>query len=84
MTSILPSPDCGAQQSNCGPAGAELTDQHLDDLSSYISLLGVSDRRDLNDAILWHSGEVDTAQQAYDGMTQSEKDALIVFLKTLN
>jgi len=76
MTSILPSPDCSAQHSNCGPAGAELTNQHLDDPGSYISLLGVSARRDLNDAILWHGGEADTAKQAYDGMTQSEKDAL--------
>ncbi|MGB5259003.1 MAG: di-heme oxidoredictase family protein [Gammaproteobacteria bacterium] len=182
MTSILPSPDCGAQQSNCGPVGAELTDRHLDNLSAYISLLGVSARRnlndpvalqgevlfnsagctgchtdtfqtspyhphaelrdqiihpytdlllhdmgpglaatliegnasgaewrtaplwnigltagvsggeaylhdgrarDLNEAILWHGGEADNAQQAYVGMTQNEKNALIVFLKTL-
>ena len=39
--------------------------------------------RNLNEAILWHGGEADAAQQAYIGMTQSEKNALIAFLKTL-
>ena len=49
MTSVLPSPDCGSAQSGCGPSGTELSDQHLDNLSAYISLLGVSARRDLAD-----------------------------------
>ena len=39
--------------------------------------------RNLNEAIMWHGGEAETSKQAYDGMTQSEKDALIAFLKTL-
>ena len=51
MTSILPVPDCGAQQSNCGPVGSELSDEHLDNLSAYIALLGVSARRDLDDPV---------------------------------
>ena len=51
MTSMLPSPDCGSSQSDCGPAGSELSDQHLDQLSAYISLLGVSARRDLADPV---------------------------------
>jgi len=182
MTSVLPAPDCGAQQSNCSPTGAEISDLRLDELTAYVSLLGVSARRDLsdpvalqgeglfnsigctgchtdtfqtspfhphaelrdqtihpytdlllhdmgpglastlgeglasgtewrtaplwnigltagvsfgegylhdgrardlNEAILWHGGEADAAQQAYVGMTQSEKDALIAFLKSL-
>jgi CxxC motif-containing protein (DUF1111 family) len=49
MTSVLPAPDCGAQQSNCGPAGAEISDQRLDELTAYVSLLGVSARRNLSD-----------------------------------
>jgi CxxC motif-containing protein (DUF1111 family)/predicted lipoprotein with Yx(FWY)xxD motif len=182
MTSILPYPDCGSSQSGCGPSGVELSDQHLNDLSVYISMLGVSARRDLadpvalqgevlfdsagctgchtdtfqtspyhphaelrdqtihpytdlllhdmgpglasnltegnasgaewrtaplwnigltagvsigeaylhdgrarnlNEAILWHGGEAETARQAYNSMSQSQKDALIAFLKTL-
>ena len=51
MTTILPAPDCGAQQTNCGPAGSELSDAHLDNLTAYISLLGVSARRDLSDPV---------------------------------
>jgi CxxC motif-containing protein (DUF1111 family) len=39
--------------------------------------------RNLNEAILWHGGEAETAKQAYSGMTKNQKDALIVFLKTL-
>ena len=182
MTSVLPLPDCGPLQSGCGPVGSELADQHLDNLSAYISLLGVSARRDLDDpvalqgetlfnsagcsschtltfqtspyhphaelrdqtihpytdlllhdmgpglastlaegnasgaewrtaplwnigltagvsqgeaylhdgrarnlaeAILWHGGEGEASKQAFAGMTQGEKDALIAFLKTL-
>jgi len=51
MTSIHDMPDCGAQQSGCGASGAELADQYLDTLSAYISLLGVSARRDLSDPV---------------------------------
>ena len=50
MTSVMPNPDCGSSQTNCGAAGSELSDQRLDELSAYIALLGVSARRDLNDA----------------------------------
>lgn len=49
MTSLLPNPDCGAQQSNCGSAGAEISDQRLDELTAYVALLGLSARRDLSD-----------------------------------
>jgi CxxC motif-containing protein (DUF1111 family) len=51
MTSVLPMPDCGADQTDCGnTAGAELTDEHLDDLVKYVSLLGVRARRNFDDS----------------------------------
>ena len=46
MTSVLPTPDCGSQQTSCGNTGQELSDAQLDDLVKYISLLGVGARRD--------------------------------------
>lgn len=47
MTSLLPKPDCGSAQSNCGnTAGAELSDEHLGNLVKYIALLGVRAQRD--------------------------------------
>ncbi len=51
MTSVLPKPDCGPMQQGCGnDKGAELGDEHLNDLIKYISLLGVRARRSLGDA----------------------------------
>ena len=49
MTSILPSPDCGSAQTNCGASGSEISDKNLQNLIDYIGLLGVSARRDLAD-----------------------------------
>ncbi|MDN4502573.1 di-heme oxidoredictase family protein [Alteromonadaceae bacterium BrNp21-10] len=49
MSSMLPDPDCGSAQSLCGESGAEVSDKHLDELSKYISLLGVRAQRDLDD-----------------------------------
>lgn len=46
MTSLLPAPDCGSQQTSCGDIGQEITDQELDKLTKYLSLLGVGARRD--------------------------------------
>ncbi len=51
MTSVLPNPDCGAAQSDCGPASVELSDEHLEQLTAYISLLGVRARRNLDDPV---------------------------------
>ena len=48
MTSMLPNPDCGSQQTNCGNSGSEIADQHVDDLVKYVSLLGVGARRNYN------------------------------------
>jgi CxxC motif-containing protein (DUF1111 family) len=46
MTAMLPSPDCGSEQNDCGDEGAELSDDNLDKLVKYVSLLGVGARRD--------------------------------------
>ena len=39
--------------------------------------------RTLQEAILWHGGEAENAQQVFLNMTSSERDALIAFLKSL-
>ncbi|PCK08239.1 MAG: thiol oxidoreductase [Alteromonadaceae bacterium] len=49
MTSMLPTPDCGSNQSDCGSSGVELADQDLDNLVKYIALLGVRPQRDYDD-----------------------------------
>jgi CxxC motif-containing protein (DUF1111 family) len=50
MTSVLPKPDCGSAQQNCGnDKGPELADKDLEDLVKYVHLLGVRARRNLND-----------------------------------
>lgn len=45
MTHMLPNPDCGNQQVNCDNSGAELSEQHVNQLVKYLSLLGVPARR---------------------------------------
>ncbi|HTM46315.1 MAG TPA: di-heme oxidoredictase family protein [Polyangiaceae bacterium] len=55
MTSVLPTPDCGSMEQNCGnDKGPELSDEHFNDLVKYISLLGVRARRNLDDADALH------------------------------
>ncbi len=49
MTSLMPNPDCGSEQTDCGSAGVELTDDHLLDLEKYIALLGVRPQRNYDD-----------------------------------
>jgi CxxC motif-containing protein (DUF1111 family) len=51
MTNMLPSPDCGSAQTDCGDIGAELSDEDLDKLVKYVSLLGVGARRDYNNQV---------------------------------
>ncbi|WP_416395500.1 di-heme oxidoredictase family protein [Allohahella sp. A8] len=46
MTTMLPSPDCGPQQVECGSSGAEIPDSEVNKLVKYISLLGVRPQRD--------------------------------------
>ena len=50
MTSLLPKPDCGSAQTDCGSAGSEISDVNFQNLVDYISLLAVSARRGLKDA----------------------------------
>jgi CxxC motif-containing protein (DUF1111 family) len=57
MTSIRPDPDCGPAQSDCGPDGIELNDRHLQNLTAYVSLLGIRARRNLDDPLVLQ-GEV--------------------------
>jgi CxxC motif-containing protein (DUF1111 family) len=40
-TSVFQTHDCGAAQAGCGGSSVELSDEHLDHLTAYISLLGV-------------------------------------------
>jgi CxxC motif-containing protein (DUF1111 family) len=50
MTSVMPKPDCGSEQTDCGNAsGGEVHDSSLTHLVEYISLLGVAARRDYKD-----------------------------------
>lgn len=49
LSSVRPQPDCGAAQAGCDPVGAEIANEHFEDLTAYIALLGVSARRDLDD-----------------------------------
>jgi CxxC motif-containing protein (DUF1111 family) len=50
MTTMMPTPDCGAEQAGCGnDQGPELSDAHFDDLVVYLAVLGVRARRDLED-----------------------------------
>ncbi len=49
MTRMLPNPDCGSRQAQCGAAGQELSDADFDKLVKYNSLLGVPARRNYAD-----------------------------------
>lgn len=50
MTAMLPDPDCGSSQVDCGASGAELSETHINNLVKYVSLLGVRPQRNYNDA----------------------------------
>lgn len=53
MTSVLPMPDCGSAEQNCGNSkGLELADEHLDHLIKYVSLLGVRAQRGFDDPVV--------------------------------
>ncbi|WP_111643048.1 di-heme oxidoreductase family protein [Marinimicrobium alkaliphilum] len=49
MTSVMPEPDCGSAQTDCGPSGAELDDIHVENLVKYIALLGVPPQQNYDD-----------------------------------
>ena len=44
-TSLLPNPDCGSNQSDCGNNSPLMTDKNLEDLTLYLSTLGVRPQR---------------------------------------
>ena len=52
-TTMLPNPDCGSNQSNCGEDSPLMDDQHLEDLTLYLSALGVRPQRG------WEKGSED-------------------------
>ena len=49
MTSVFPDPDCGPSQVDCGPSGEELDDEALNQLTTYVALLGIRPQRDGDD-----------------------------------
>ena len=49
LTSVLPTPDCGTEQTDCGDSIAELSDENLNKLVKYVALLGVPARRDYDE-----------------------------------
>jgi CxxC motif-containing protein (DUF1111 family) len=51
MTSLLPKPDCGSEQTGCGETGNEIADSSFQHLVTYISLLGVRARRAYQDPV---------------------------------
>ncbi len=51
LTSLRPTPDRGTEQSDSADSSIELSDEHVRDLTAYVSLLGVSARRALADPV---------------------------------
>uniref|UniRef100_UPI00355C80F3 di-heme oxidoredictase family protein n=1 Tax=Pseudoalteromonas xiamenensis TaxID=882626 RepID=UPI00355C80F3 len=49
-SSLLPNPDCGSAQSNCGANAVEVSDTDLDKLVKYLALLGIRAQRDSESA----------------------------------
>ena len=58
-TSVLPNPDCGSDQDNCGADSSLMPDEELDKLVLYLSTLGVRPQR------VWQTGVAD--QSAIQG-----------------
>lgn len=52
-TSVLPNPDCGLMQANCGESSPLMSDKNLENLVLYISTLGVRPQR------VWKTGVED-------------------------
>jgi CxxC motif-containing protein (DUF1111 family) len=58
MTNMLPNPDCGSAQTNCGSSGSEVSDADVDKLTKYIALLGVRAQRDLDNPVVQRGKQV--------------------------
>lgn len=53
LTSVYPLPDCGSEQQGCEPSEqALLPEEPLQDLVTYVSLLGIRARRDIDDPVV--------------------------------
>ena len=52
-------------------------------VNGHTNLLHDGRARGLLEAILWHGGEADASREAVQGMSASERDALIAFLESL-
>ncbi len=50
-TSVLPNPDCGSAQTNCGGSSPLMPEENLDNLVLYISALGVRPQRVWNEGV---------------------------------
>jgi CxxC motif-containing protein (DUF1111 family) len=58
LTSVYPTPDCGALQTSCGEAGPEYSDRDLADATAYVSLLAVRAQRDWAATDVLHGKDV--------------------------
>ena len=58
MTTVLPDPDCGSAQDDCGDSGSELAEVHLANIVKYVSLLGVRPQRNWDDADVLNGEEI--------------------------
>jgi CxxC motif-containing protein (DUF1111 family) len=52
-------------------------------VNDHTRLLHDGRARDINEAILWHGGEAQRAQEAYRNMPQADRAALLKFLESL-
>jgi CxxC motif-containing protein (DUF1111 family) len=52
-------------------------------VNDHTRLLHDGRARDINEAILWHGGEAQRAQEAYRNMSQADRTALLKFLESL-
>ena len=52
-------------------------------VNGHTRLLHDGRARDINEAILWHGGEAERAQQTYLSMTKEQRAALLAFLNSL-
>ncbi|MBN8430392.1 thrombospondin type 3 repeat-containing protein [Microbulbifer salipaludis] len=73
MTAVLPQPDCGDSQTDCGTPGAELADEHLRDLTKYIALLGVRPQRDYDNPVVQNGEQLFTSIGCADCHTPTQQ-----------
>ena len=52
-------------------------------VNAHTRLLHDGRARDVSEAILWHGGEAEHAQQAFSSMSKSDRVALLAFINSL-